>query len=185
MRQSLDNGGLSNAGLADEAGVVLGAAAEYLDDPLDLFAAPYHGVELSGARRRRQVHAQLVQCGCPRGRANAGVGLRHILVEVAHRFGTHLFQADPQALQDAGSHALALPQQAEEQVLGADVVVVEAPCLIYGKLYHPLGARGEADLPAGGFLAAPDDVFDGAAHLLQVNAEAGQHLGGHAFALSH
>jgi hypothetical protein len=37
------------------------------------------------------------------------------------------------AAEDLGAEALALPQDAEQQVLGSDVVVVEAPCLLLGE----------------------------------------------------
>src|SRR5438067_1493564 len=46
------------------------------------------------------------------------------LLEHLERLSTRLLQVDAQALQDAGRDTLALAHQAEEQVLGADVVVV-------------------------------------------------------------
>ena len=53
LRQALDDGGLADARLADQGGVVLGAAAEDLDDALDLLLAPDDRVELAGARQPR------------------------------------------------------------------------------------------------------------------------------------
>ena len=49
--QALDDGGLAHARLADEHGVVLGAARQHLHDALDLLLAPDDRVELLVARR--------------------------------------------------------------------------------------------------------------------------------------
>ena len=71
LGEGLDDGGLADAGLADEHGVVLGAAREDLDDALDLLLAADDGVELVGARGRREVDAELVDGGSARGGAAA------------------------------------------------------------------------------------------------------------------
>jgi hypothetical protein len=47
LGQALDDGGLADTGLADQDGVVLGAAREDLHDPLDLLLAPDDRVELA------------------------------------------------------------------------------------------------------------------------------------------
>ncbi len=52
LGQALDDGGLADAGLADQDRVVLGAAGEHLDDAADLVVAADHRVELALARRR-------------------------------------------------------------------------------------------------------------------------------------
>ena len=72
MGQALGDGRLADARLADEGRVVLGLAAEDLDDPLDLLLAPDDRVELAGPGGVGQVDAQLVD-----GRGLAGpLGLR-------------------------------------------------------------------------------------------------------------
>ena len=53
LGQALDDGGLADAGLADEDGVVLGAARQHLDDAADLGVAADHRVELALAGRLR------------------------------------------------------------------------------------------------------------------------------------
>src|SRR4051795_9034074 len=45
--EALGDGGLADAGLADEHGVVLGAARQHLDHPSDLLVAPDDRVELA------------------------------------------------------------------------------------------------------------------------------------------
>ena len=54
-RQPFDDGGLADAGVADQDGVVLGAPRQNLDDAHDFFVAPDHGVDLALARQQRQV----------------------------------------------------------------------------------------------------------------------------------
>jgi hypothetical protein len=51
QRQPLDDGGLADAGLADQHGVVLGAARQHLDGAADLLVAADHRVELAAPAR--------------------------------------------------------------------------------------------------------------------------------------
>ena len=55
LRQALDDRGLAHAGLADEDGVVLAAAAEHLERAAHLAHAPDHRVELALPRPLGQV----------------------------------------------------------------------------------------------------------------------------------
>jgi hypothetical protein len=59
-----------------------------------------------------------------------------------------------------GGDALTLADQAEQQVLGADVVVVELERLAKGELQDLLGPRRERDVADRGALALPDDLLD-------------------------
>ena len=61
LGQALDDGGLADAGLADEHGVVLGAAREHLHHAADLGVAADHRVELAGAGDLGEVRAVLLQ----------------------------------------------------------------------------------------------------------------------------
>ena len=62
LRQALDNGRLAHAWLANEHRIVLGAAAENLDHPLDLVFAPDNWVQLTDLGEFREVAPKLVQC---------------------------------------------------------------------------------------------------------------------------
>ena len=142
VRQPLGDGGLADAGLADQGRVVLRPAAQDLDDALDLLLAPDHRVELAGASGLGQVDAELVEGrrlgGSLRllGRRDAGA-----LAQDVDHLVTHLVQVHAQALEHAGGDPLALAHEAEQQVLGADVVVAQPARLVDGQLDHPLGAR--------------------------------------------
>src|SRR4029450_2868532 len=54
LREALDDCGLANAGFADQYGVVLAAPLEDLDRAADLVVAADDGIELAGARARRE-----------------------------------------------------------------------------------------------------------------------------------
>ena len=188
MREALGDRGLADARFADQHGVVLGTAREDLHDALDLRLAADHGVELAAARGGGEVHAELVERRRARRLASAGAGrrgaLRLRLSEDASGLAAHPLQVHAEALEHARRDALALADEAEQQVLGADVGVVEAARLVDGQLDHALGARGQADLATGGAIAAADDELDGGAHLVELHAEVGEHLGRHAVALA-
>ena len=61
QRQALDDGGLADAGLADQHRVVLGAARQHLNGAADFLVAADHRVELAVARRLRQVARVFLQ----------------------------------------------------------------------------------------------------------------------------
>ena len=71
VRQALGDGGLADARLADERGVVLAPPRQDLDDPLDLLLAPDDRIELARTGGIGQVDAQLVDGG----RLAAALGL--------------------------------------------------------------------------------------------------------------
>ena len=77
--------------------------------------------------------------------------------------------------QDARGHALVLAHEAEQDVLGADVVVAERERLPQRQLEHLLRPRGERDLAGGDLLARPDDADHLGADLLHRDLEALEH----------
>ena len=85
--------------------------------------------------------------------------------------------------QHLGGDTLALADQAEQDVLGADVVVAELQRLAQAQLEHLLGARGERDVAGRRLLALADDLLDLAAHAFEGDAQRLQRLGRYALAL--
>src|SRR5439155_16537039 len=73
--------------------------------------------------------------------------------------------------QDPGRDALVLAHEAEQDVLGADVVVAEAQSFAERELEHLLRARGERDLAGRHLIALADDAGDLRAHLLDRDVE--------------
>src|SRR4029450_12471238 len=88
-------------------------------------------------------------------------------------------------LQDLGGDALALADQPEQDVLGADVVVTELERLPKRELEDLLGARGERDVPARRGLALADDLLNLLTHGLEGDVEAHEGLAGDAVSLAH
>ncbi len=122
--QPLDDGGLADARLADEHGVVLGAAREHLDDAADLFVAADDRIELALAGELGQVAAvafeRLVRAfgvlARDALRAADARQRREDLVARQAAFGFSSCAAGERPVSSA---------IADEQVLGADVLVLE------------------------------------------------------------
>ena len=83
-----------------------------------------------------------------------------------------------------GGDALALTDQAEQDVLGADVVVTEGQGLPQRQLEDLRGARSEGDVPGGFLLALAGDLPDVLADRLQADPQRLKGLGGDAVALA-
>src|SRR2546428_2225440 len=186
LGKTFGDGGLANAGLADERGIVLGAPAENLDHPLDLHLPADDGIELIATRQLRQIAAELVEKrGLRRllGR-RLGLGLRARVVQQALDLGAHLLQRCAEILEDVRGDALALDQESEQQVLGAHVVVAHPPRFLKGDLDDLLDARRRNDLLDDDPLVAAQNRLDGLADLADLHAKVVQNLGGQALAFT-
>ena len=133
LGEALGDGGLADAGLADQHGVVLGAPGEHLDRAPDFLVAPDHGVELAGARRLGQVLGVFGECVEPGLRIGA-VG-RASLAELGY-----------DALQPPGVHARFAERAAPhrhclEQALDGDEAVAGLLRRLAGGLEQPRGLR--------------------------------------------
>src|SRR5262249_19834525 len=75
------------------------------------------------------------------------------LADDARDLGTHLLDGDVEGLEDARGEAFLFAQQPQQDVLGADVVVLESPRLVLGKDDHlpcPFGESFEQPGPFAG-----------------------------------
>jgi hypothetical protein len=185
LGEALDDGGLADARLADDDGVVLGAPDEDLHDPRYLLLAPYNRVELVLLGVGREVAPVLVELPrlgplglhAPPGGLAAAPAATAAAAEHPHDLPADLVGIHIQVGKNAGSDALALPDQPEQDVLGADVVVPELQRLSEGELQDLLRARGERRLGPRTLLAVADDRLDLLAHLIQGDVEGGQRAG--------
>ena len=188
LGEALDDGGLADAGLADEHRVVLRAAREDLHDPLDLGLAADDRVELAVGGELGQVAAELVEqlrgllALALRAGGRAGALARAAALAATAGARQHaddlvadLLRVGVEVEQDARGDALVLAHEAEQDVLGADVVVPEAERLAQGQLQHLLRARREGDLTGGDLLAGADDAHDLRADALDGDVEALEH----------
>ncbi len=189
LREAFDHGGLTDTGFADEDRVVLGAPAQHLHDTLDFLRAADDRVEFALQGGLGQVATELVEHqrgGWGPGLA-ARTGFHRLLALVAGQqlddLLTHPVEIRTQLHQHLRRDTLTLTDQAEQNVLGADVVVAELQRLAQAQFQHLLGPRGERDVTGRGLLALPDDLLNLAAHALQRNTKGFQRLGRYALAL--
>mmetsp|Transcript_870 Transcript_870/g.2578 ORF Transcript_870/g.2578 Transcript_870/m.2578 type:complete len:743 (+) Transcript_870:2502-4730(+) len=186
LRKALGNGSLTHARLTDQARVVLGPPSQDLGDPLDLVGPSDHRVELSFLSLLGQVGAVLLQgweLGVSGG-PDSGADLLLLLSHHLDDLGADLRRVCAEVLQDAGGDTLPLTQEAEEQVLRADVVVPEVAGLLETELQNALGPRGERDLHRHEPAAPADDLLHLHAGVLQVHALGLEHLGRDASSLA-
>ena len=200
LGEALDDRGLADAGLADEHRVVLRAPAQHLHHALELAPAPDDRVELLLAGELGEVAAELVEheralarrlgrrarraAGARRAARLLATGLRSAVAgqELDHLLA-HPRQIGSELHEHLGRDALALADEAEEDVLGADVVVAELKGLAEGELQHLLRPGREGDVARRGRPALADDLFDLVPHRLQRNAERFECLGRDALTL--
>ena len=146
MGQALHDRRLAHAGFPYEHRIVLGAPRQDLHDPLKFGASPDHRVELVLASHLGQVATKLIEDLAGTfiagllfgGTANPGPGRALIGAPsggalVAREKLDHLLadtgQVRSELDQNLCGHALALTDQAEQNVLGTDVVVTELQSL--------------------------------------------------------
>ena len=171
LRQSFDDGGLANAGLADQHGVVLCPPGQYLNHPQDLSVAADDRVEFALARHLRQVAAVTLQRAVLGFRGRIGDPLA--AADLFHRVLDALFGYALVA-QHIGRRAVALGGDAQKQVLGGDVFVFELAGFLAGDVDDPLQPRCDKHLS---YLPAVVSTSLGA--LLQVLFDlAADHRGG-------
>src|SRR4029077_4814078 len=184
LREPFDDGRLADAGLPDQNRIVLLTAREDLHDPLDLGLASDDRVELALAGLLREVAPELVeQLGAlgllarSGGATLLGAGGNG---EHPDDLVANLVCIRVEVEQDACGDAFVLAHEAEQDVLGADVVVAEREGLTQRELENLLGARRERDLTRRDLVTLADDPRDLGADLLDRDVERLEHARGEA-----
>ena len=163
LGEAFDDGGLADAGFAEQDGVVLGAAAEDAHDALDFVGAADDGVEFALAGEFGDVASEGGEGGGGVGLLAAGGGAVggvagavtfHVVGGVLGALGAHGagevaaegLGVDVEVHQDADGDAVAFAQEAEEHVLGADVFFAGGACGVGGQGEDFLEARGVGEV---------------------------------------
>jgi len=131
-----------------------------------------------------------------------------LLLEDLDDVRPHLLQAEAKAFQHSCPYALALPEQSQEEVFGAEKVMVEVPRFVNGKLHYFLRTRGQAYFARhevistrwlGSTIArhtrqayfarhevisTANNALDGLARRFEIDPQAREHLSGDTFPLA-
>ena len=188
LRETFNNGRLSDAGLTDEHRVVLGAARQHLHDALDFLLSTDHGVELGFARGLRQVAAKLVKHQrCRGGALLRPASVRGFLALVARQQLddglANTVQVSAKLDEDLRGNTFTFTNQAEQDVLRADVVVTQLQRFTQRELKDLLRAWREWDVTARCLLTLADDLFNLVTNGLERDVHALERLGSNTLAL--
>ncbi len=99
-----------------------------------------------------------------------------------HRLLACILQVHSQAFQDPCRDAFTFAHQAEQQVLGPNVRMIQASSFILGQLDHALGTWGQADCTRHNVIPTTNNIFYSATNLVEFNAKITQDFGSNAFA---
>ena len=149
LREPFDDGGLAHARLADQDGVVLRPPAEDLLHALELDMASDERVEQILHRRFGQVPRELGQ-----QRRFLHPRQRRLLVEQRDDVLAHRVEPHPLFHEDGRGNRPLFAEDAEQEMLGPDVVMEEAVRFFGGKLQDALGFGAEGNLDRGRDLLA-------------------------------
>ena len=177
LGEAFDHGGLADAGLADEHGVVLGAAGKDADDAPDLLVAADDGVHLARAGAGREILAVLGEGlvgGLRIGRGHA-LGTAHGLER-----GEDRLTLEP----DRGERRTERGRlgEGEQHVLGGHEVVLHRLGFVLGLEQERMGLGRKPGLARGlrEFRQAGELAGDGGGEGGLVLARAAEKRGGHA-----
>ena len=156
LRQTFDDGRLAHACFAEQHRVVLGATTKDLNDALDFAGAADDRVHLALARDFREVATEGFErrrldlallfrffgSGPARcGRLTAFFRTSEVRIEFLQNLLACHLDVHVEVLQHARRHAVTLTQQAEQNVLGADVSMIQRLGLLGGEREHFLHPR--------------------------------------------
>ena len=160
LGEALDDRRLADARLTDQHRVVLRAPREDLHDPFELARPPDHRIERALARGLGEVAAELIEDlavaallvavlagGADAGRgllgaagATGGTGRALVAGEQLDDLLANAGEVGAELDEHLGGDALALADEAQQDVLGADVVVAELQRLAQREFEDLLGA---------------------------------------------
>ena len=191
LGKSLGNGRLADARLADEDGVILGAAGEDLDRAGDLLVTSDHRVQLALARHFGQIAREFGKAlaaafafifSCHRTTFSRRCTRRFI--HLAHHTAAQLLEINARRRQQAHGHVAAVAQQSQQQMLRFDPLAVEAHRLCHGHFNSAAGAGAEPLGGIGAHDAAARGAHDQIAHHVLGQARLLQRAAGNAAVLA-
>ena len=164
LREPFDDGRLADARLADEHRIVLRAAREHLDHAADLLVAADHRIELALPRGLGEVAGEALE----RLVLLLGILVRH-LVRAAHLLERleELLARRAEAVEQAVAFVALHGGEREQEVLGADVVVLQLLGILLGAVEDLIDLARERRIGAAALLGIAGRL------LLHARAEVG------------
>ena len=143
LGDAFGDGGLAHARAADERGVVLRPAHERLHHARDFGVAPDDGVEHPVGGERGEVDAESLQRLVPALGAPVGDAMPAARLQEG---GVNLLVIYPERPQNVGSRAGLFPRERDEQMLGADEVVLHPIGFLFGARERGFGSGRRENL---------------------------------------
>ena len=144
QRQALDDGGLADAGFADQHRIVLGAPRQHLDGAADFLVAADHRIELAVARGLGQVAGIFLQ------RIVGVLGRRRVGgAAFAQGFDrrVEVLRRNPGIGQNLSGVAALVRRQRQQQPFDGDIAVAGLLAGLLGGIEDARQSRVEIDLP--------------------------------------
>src|SRR6476469_5781059 len=144
LSETLDDGGLADAGLADQHRIVLGAARKNLDGAADLFVAADHRIDLALARGLREVAGIFLErvIGVL-GRSRVGSAALAQRVDG----GVEILRRDAGLAEYLAGVAVLLERKRQQQAFDGDETVARLLAGLLGGVEYARQRRIEIDLP--------------------------------------
>ena len=138
MGQSFDDRRLAHARFSDQHGIVFGPAREHLHDAPDFVVAADHRVDLPLPSLGSQIRAVFFQ----RLKLALGIGVADPLIPPHFGQGLHDRRfVESQRAAQGGQLSLGRSNDSQQQMFGADVVVLESFRLLFGFREHSPKSR--------------------------------------------
>ena len=200
LGEALGDGGLADTGLANKHRIILAAAAENLDDALNLLGPADHRIKFSLGSDFGQVAPKGFQCrglafltsgsttcggflsfvpfgNFPTLLIISGVKIR---IEFLQHFIACTIEVDFKILENLGGDPLTFTEQTEKNMLGADIGMLERLRLFAGQGQYLLHTRRVGDIPSHlVFLTGANLLLDLLANRFQIQSHFLEHIHGH------
>jgi hypothetical protein len=172
LGQSLDDCRLADTGLTDEHRIIFRATTQYLEHAFDFIGASDHRIQLAFLRHLREVAAEFVE----RRRVAFPVSFSgRGLAKEGDRQLPSGQQVGSEAAKDFPSDTLFFPQQSQQEMLAANMVVAKEARFLHAILDDLFDSRAEGNLAESHRGAAPGeialdfqaDLFGGQPHLFE------------------
>ena len=178
LGQAFGNGRLADARCANEDRIVLGPAAEDLDDPADFLFPADDRVDFALLGPFIEITAELGQVAAVLGSHGVAAFDGRVVHEFTQALGDEV-RVDVHIFQDLDGHAAPFFEDAGQHVFRADIVLFQPVRFADGQFHCPLRPRRQAQFRRR-ILSPADVLFDGAGDIFRRQAQLVEEQAGNA-----